>query len=297
MVYDTSATRQETIPECTLTHYVYQLGSLRLISANNHEQPVSGPLVAAIITTFWGYVHIVAQLYICALPPSDGKLRWVLDIGLIIPLTALFTSTKRVGQIFIPLEAQIFGLTIPRNILSDKAILDSDLPWKYVLIYMAGCVFYALPYPMEQIRTHRAFTLKTLAQSVIETAAITGAWFCTLPCAFALLSTTAHFIVGLFLGGIENDIDCSLWKPCTEISIAEWDQAFALLCALALFGYEMGSEMLRLVHEAHTFLREKLPLTYVRAFEFLNNKWNDVVGRLNAQHTPLSPSEPGYLLA
>jgi hypothetical protein len=37
--------------------------------------------------------------------------------------------------------------------------------------------------------------------------------------------------------------DCSVWRPCTGLSLSDWDQAFTLVCALVITVREVGMKL------------------------------------------------------
>lgn len=80
-----------------------------------------------------------------------------------------------------------------------------------------------------------------VGQNLIVAAVVVG---CTVLPVFCMLAYCIVFWKFLF-GAKEPD--CWFFKPCTAQSMAEWDQAFALQCALVYFVWEIGPEMYSII--------------------------------------------------
>lgn len=214
-----------------IVHILYtQLAAIDLFRQLNRDDLSFGPLLAALVITFWGYAYNIVHFFLNA-KPEGGKFGPAMLFGSILPCIALVTFTVHGYRTPESLRTDLFaGTSLSQE---DASALLSSVNW--LMIFTFGLVGFSLAYAAVWICMDfkRGYSLFFLIFMIIPVVGI------------IYVNLIGYFLVFVAVQFTWKEIpDCHFLKPCAPQSISEWDQAFALMCALIIFAYEKGPMLL-----------------------------------------------------
>jgi hypothetical protein len=215
-----------------LLHVLYtNWAAIDVLRQETSHQLSSEPFAAAVVVTFWGLLHITAQRVYCFEAKTAIDPR-ILQLGTTIPSTALFSVPAfALGA----LDRTELGSRV--GAINNRASTVVKAPVIGVLVCGIRLTLLIALYMLTSVPRYSLPSLRELGGFTLKCTIWTLDYF-----SYASLS---HGLVSfLILRPRDARVSsCSVFKPCTAQSMAEWDQTFALACALILLAPEHGKDV------------------------------------------------------
>jgi hypothetical protein len=194
----------------------------------NRDKLSFGPLVAAIVITYWGNLHNILQFFAHS---TDGGFGTAMFLGSFLPSIALFTFMIYGYRNPDSLRADLFANTPLTE--EDSSALFATVHGLMIFTFVLAGIFAVVCLIGQYDEAQRG---ENTVFAVLLITPLLGVF---------VLDIVGYFLVFVTAQFTRRGIpDCHFLKPCTSQSIAEWDQAFALMCALVIFVYEKGPTLL-----------------------------------------------------
>jgi hypothetical protein len=227
----------------TLPHLLYtNWAAVDLFRQMGNDEVMFAPLAAAVTITFWGLLHADLQLLLVFIrictpgysPCSKSTLPFLL-FGIAVPSIVLLLFVSGIqGENSDPAYVLV---VLPK--FTDHKIISAVWVWTF---------------PLVALTTFLSFLFVSLEGEIadvffedypLNVALSTVTW--GLPFLFFMHSPSSLLGFSIILFGPQSlwgsKSGCTVFKPCAPQSIGEWDQAFTVICALAIFLYELGPEL------------------------------------------------------
>jgi hypothetical protein len=216
-----------------IAHLLYtNWAAIDLIRQIRSDEPLVGPVAAAVVVSYWGLLNLYFQHLLVEHDgmSNDGKdvvvLVWMYAGARIVPTLALF-----IAFIFYFIDDKALVWALAPEMMDTGAMKTHFVAG---LVYALMCVWVVF-----MVLLPRAFT---------DIKSFVAAPFVIAWTAFPVVCLVGYGVVFVrFIYSRAKEPDCWFLKPCTAQSIADWDQAFALLCALVIVVWAMGPVIYRRV--------------------------------------------------
>lgn len=215
-----------------MAHLLYtSWAAIDLLRQLKGEATSFGALTASIIATYWGLVNDLAQYTHIVGTTSDGARQSstiLLATGATTALSAIVLLTCTI-HLFV--YEEIFGrFDVEKD--HDLGMMDqfADAMTNAAII---GFIAFVVPLVWAGVDGWI---------NGLGSAAAYAGFFLGISIPYSLFvgyGSVIFTIIPLHVLGP----DCSVWKPCTGLSLSDWDQAFALVCALVFVGREVGMNL------------------------------------------------------
>lgn len=197
-------------------------------------------LAAAVGVSYWGLLQNFMQFMLigtCGVKRirREGKVLLVLCIGLVLPSAALmsFLGTFCIGER--TLGMYVFDATYVDTKVADEVLSNFSTAMSIIgILFLVVC---ATKLGDEWAKEGwKGFADTDISEVLFVTSAVVflGIFFCVSFFLLCLVPSARN------LKGFEL-------RPCTAQQISDWDQAFALLCALVFFVRGTGMDIYRLM--------------------------------------------------
>jgi hypothetical protein len=227
----------------TLLHLLYtNWAAVDLFRQMGNDEVMFAPLAAAATITFWGLLHADLQLllvfirvFIPGYSPCSKNTLFFLLPGIAVPSIVLLLLVSGIqGEDSDPAYVRV---VVPK--FTDHKIIFAIWVWTFPL----GTVTAFLSFLYDHLEREMAdvflddYPFKVALSAVLR----------VMPWLFFIHSPSSLLRFSIILFGTQSPWGskggCSVFKPCAPQGLGEWDQAFTLICALAICLYELGPEL------------------------------------------------------
>ncbi|KAH7380550.1 hypothetical protein DE146DRAFT_671815 [Phaeosphaeria sp. MPI-PUGE-AT-0046c] len=200
-----------------------------------HNEPSLGPIAAAVFVAYSGFANIVLQY--CYMLNANIKndrdssmVERVIGAATILPwsgvLLVLFYLTKNEELMQTDVHGKLYGDLVTYHFQTAMKVGAVG-----TIVVVTATSIYASTDPGSMFRlAGTTFPITSVFASIII--------------AMFSIMVYVYFLFEILRTNAERS-DCYFLIPCTTQSISDWDQAFALVCALVMVVKEMGPGVYR----------------------------------------------------
>jgi hypothetical protein len=213
--------------------------AIDLLRQSSKHNVSPGPTVATVAVTYWGlwYLNLQCRYVVQAelnnlsdshsLSGAHRATKVLFHLGGVLPTIALAMCVHRVDVAVAAFTAKHSGITLHADFT--KALAKVRW-WDYVTI--VSTVISLVATPASVVTTVMFTNTRFLLCLVVHITSVSvTVWLLAGPYALLLAWAPSHTSISCFI------------KPCAPQSMGEWDQAFALLCGVVVFVYEVGPDV------------------------------------------------------